>query len=65
MLTMQMIHFSLEREIDRAEKAAIQGRQESKRERVREWEEQRREREERNGERRGDNSLMLPYPLVY
>ncbi|XP_064856166.1 dnaJ homolog subfamily C member 28-like [Oncorhynchus nerka] len=45
MLTMQMVHFSLEREIDRAEKAAIQGRQESKRERVREWEEQRRERE--------------------
>uniref|UniRef100_A0A4W5KL42 DnaJ (Hsp40) homolog, subfamily C, member 28 n=1 Tax=Hucho hucho TaxID=62062 RepID=A0A4W5KL42_9TELE len=45
MLTMQMVHFSLEREIDRAEKAAIQGRQERKRERVREWEEQRRERE--------------------
>ncbi|XP_014056120.2 dnaJ homolog subfamily C member 28 [Salmo salar] len=45
MLSMQMVHFSLEREIDRAEKAAIQGRQERKRERVREWEEQRRERE--------------------
>ncbi|XP_024252307.1 dnaJ homolog subfamily C member 28 [Oncorhynchus tshawytscha] len=45
MLTLQMVHFSLEREIDRAEKAAFQGRQESKRERVREWEEQRIERE--------------------
>ncbi|XP_041731422.2 dnaJ homolog subfamily C member 28 [Coregonus clupeaformis] len=45
MLTMQMVHFSLEREIDRAEKAALQGRQERKMERVREWEEQRRERE--------------------
>uniref|UniRef100_A0A8C7JW98 DnaJ heat shock protein family (Hsp40) member C28 n=1 Tax=Oncorhynchus kisutch TaxID=8019 RepID=A0A8C7JW98_ONCKI len=32
MLTMQMTHFSLEHEIDHAEKAAIQGRQERKRE---------------------------------
>ncbi|KAM9511356.1 dnaJ homolog subfamily C member 28 [Salvelinus alpinus] len=55
MLTMQMVHFNLEREIDRAEKAAIQGRQERKRERVREWEEQRRERE-REREKRNQHS---------
>ncbi|XP_019896666.1 dnaJ homolog subfamily C member 28 [Esox lucius] len=45
MLSMQMVHFSLEREIARAGKAALQGRRERKREREREWEEQRRERE--------------------
>ncbi|KAJ7985376.1 hypothetical protein DPEC_G00351420 [Dallia pectoralis] len=51
MLRMQMVHFSLEREIARAEKKALQGRQDRKSEREREWQRREREREREKREK--------------